>query len=201
MGWRLGKETVVRGRGFWLLMVTAPTPTIRTPCDPNTPMSSIHPRQPNTTRMRSAAWPATPSTLCALGAPWRGSTTGTGRGGYWGRWWTLRLKGGWRSCPSGRRMWGIYACRWVGVGGDDGGGVGGPWRCSQRLGGLLHNASKPLLPTASPPPSHPNAPPQFADSKTGAIKEQGATRPEVVLRHLTMQPGRVYSLRQVRAAV
>lgn len=40
---------------------------------------------------------------------------------------------------------------------------------------------------------------QFADSKTGAIKDQGATKPDVILRHLTMQPGRVYSLRQVRA--
>ncbi|KAI8467202.1 MAG: surface antigen-domain-containing protein [Monoraphidium minutum] len=42
---------------------------------------------------------------------------------------------------------------------------------------------------------------QFADSKTGATKEQGATRPDVVLRHLTMQPGRVYSLRQARADI
>ncbi len=39
---------------------------------------------------------------------------------------------------------------------------------------------------------------QFIDQKTGEPKEQGATKPDIVLRHFTTKPGSVYSLRQAK---
>lgn len=39
---------------------------------------------------------------------------------------------------------------------------------------------------------------QFIDPKTGGVKEQGATKPEVITRYLTIAPGKVYSLRQAK---
>lgn len=38
----------------------------------------------------------------------------------------------------------------------------------------------------------------FLDPKTNSPKPEGATKPSVIMRHLTTQPGRVYSLRQAK---
>lgn len=38
----------------------------------------------------------------------------------------------------------------------------------------------------------------FLDPKTKDPKPEGATKPRVIMRHLTTQPGRVYSLRQAK---
>lgn len=38
----------------------------------------------------------------------------------------------------------------------------------------------------------------FLDFKTNSPKSEGATKPNVIKRHLTTQPGRVYSLRQAK---
>lgn len=42
---------------------------------------------------------------------------------------------------------------------------------------------------------------RFVDSKTGEAREEGRTRPEVVLRQLTTRPGQVYSLHRAKADI
>ncbi|RMZ55639.1 hypothetical protein APUTEX25_000222 [Auxenochlorella protothecoides] len=42
---------------------------------------------------------------------------------------------------------------------------------------------------------------RFLDKKTGEARDEGRTRPEVILRHMLTQPGQVYSLAQARRDV
>ena len=42
---------------------------------------------------------------------------------------------------------------------------------------------------------------QFIEQKTGTVKEEGATKPEIITRHLTTKPGRVYNLRAAKADI
>jgi outer membrane protein insertion porin family len=42
---------------------------------------------------------------------------------------------------------------------------------------------------------------QFVDQKSGTVKEEGATKPDIITRHLTTKPGRVYSLRSAKADI
>lgn len=39
---------------------------------------------------------------------------------------------------------------------------------------------------------------KYVDAKTGEARDEGRTRPEVVLRQLATRPGRVYSLKQAK---
>jgi outer membrane protein insertion porin family len=39
---------------------------------------------------------------------------------------------------------------------------------------------------------------RYVDPKTGEAREEGKTRPDIVLRHLTTQPGQVYNLKQAK---
>lgn len=57
------------------------------------------------------------------------------------------------------------------------------------------------LKTPQTPPQNKTKQQQFIDPKTGAARDRGAARPDVVLRHLTLRPGRPYSLRQARADI
>jgi hypothetical protein len=41
---------------------------------------------------------------------------------------------------------------------------------------------------------------KYVDAKTGEARDEGRTRPEVVLRQLATRPGRVYSLKQAKVS-
>ncbi|KAG7666840.1 hypothetical protein Ndes2526B_g04666 [Nannochloris sp. 'desiccata'] len=42
---------------------------------------------------------------------------------------------------------------------------------------------------------------RYVDPKTGEAREEGKTRPDIVLRHLTTQPGQVYNLKQAKTDI